>query len=512
VRVGSSGVAPGTPAVTPFIYSGRWWAWLVVLLPTLVIALSRWNAGAGLTVEDYAQYLLHARALVEGRPYGDTGYIWTKYAPFVSPRLMPPGEPLLLAAVFLATGFSYAAAKVVTLGSLLAFALVAGRAVAAHEGRAAGLMVTTMLGLAAPVMAFSTTANSDLTYCAVVWSIILLADGPGAWSWRRTAAIAVLGLYSIAVRTVGVVLVPAMLVVAISRRRELGWRGFVPPALCSAVGFVAVLATPESGGLSRAILRLLQRGNLRVLGNMRSYELSAFETLLYPFPFGLANDLWHAAALVLVVAGLVTWIRPAANRLALSFGVVYLGALAMLPLASDRYLWPLAPLILLGLWRGLRIGADVLERRWSWWPRWAVAAAVATIAVAGAIRLSLLPPPRSLAAVPNVQRLFAEVRVEAARGPMRVAFFKPRVLTLETGVPAMSLFEAPPPVVLAELRRRCITHVVIGSPGTRLAAGRAFNRTVAWRAQLFTRVYTNEAFHLYRFEGGPCADADVRTP
>ena len=496
----------------PRRFAGAWWAWLLVLVPTAALALMRWNAGAGLTVEDYAQYLLHAKALIEGRPYGDTGYIWTKYAPFVSPRLMPPGVPLLLAAVFLVTGYSVTAAKCVMLLSLLTFALVAGRTVAEHDGREAGLLLTLMLGLAAPIMAFSTTANSDLPYCAVLWSVILLVDRPGAWSWRRTAAIAALGLFSIAVRTVGVVLVPAMLVVAISRRRELGWRGFVPPALWCAAGLVAVLATSESGGLSHAILRLLQRGNLRVMGNLRSYELSAFETLLYPFPFGLANDLWHAAALVLVVVGLATWIRPAANRLALSFGVVYLGALAMLPLASDRYLWPLAPLILLGLWRGLRICAGVLERRWSWWPHWAVPAAVAAIAVAGAIRLAVLPPPRSLAALPNVQRLFAEVRADAARGPMRVAFYKPRVLTLETGVPAMSLFEAPPPVIVAELQRRCITHVVIGSPGTRLAAGRAFNLTVAWRAQLFTRVYTNEAFHLYRFEGGPCADPDIRTP
>ena len=483
------------------------WAWLLAIAPTLVIALVRWNAGAGLAVDDYAQYLLHARALIEGRPYGDTGYIWTAHAPFVSPRLMPPGEPLLLAAVFLVTGFSLVAAKCVTLATLLVFAFVAGRAVQAHDGREAGLAVTLLIGLAEPIMLFSTTANSDLTYCASLWLLILLVDAPGRWSWGRITALGALGLYSMAVRTVGIVLVPAVLLVAISRRRELGWRGFAPPALWSAVGVATVAVMPAGTGLLHAVLRLFQLGNLRVLGNLRTYRISAFETLLHPFPNAFTNDAWHAASAALVVMGLVPWIRPAASRLALSFGVTYVAALAVLPLAQGRYLWPVAPLILLGLWRGLTITARFLERQWPTLPRWAPAAIVVLLASAGVIRLATAPPPGRLAQVPDVRALFDVVRAEAARAPMRVTFFKPRVLTLETGVPAMSPFAAEPSVVLSELRQRCITHVVIGNLGTGRAAVVAFNRAVVRRAELFTRVYTNPSFRLYRFEGGRCATA-----
>ena len=43
---------------------------------------------------DYAQYLSHARALVEGRAYADIGYIYTTHAPSVGPRAYPPGLPL----------------------------------------------------------------------------------------------------------------------------------------------------------------------------------------------------------------------------------------------------------------------------------------------------------------------------------------------------------------------------------------------------------------------------------
>ena len=34
---------------------------------------------------DFSQYILHAKALVEGRPYVATGYIYTPYTSLVSP-------------------------------------------------------------------------------------------------------------------------------------------------------------------------------------------------------------------------------------------------------------------------------------------------------------------------------------------------------------------------------------------------------------------------------------------
>ena len=49
---------------------------------------------------DYAQYILHARALAEGRSYTDTEYMYSTYEPYLGPRAYPPGLPLLLAGFF----------------------------------------------------------------------------------------------------------------------------------------------------------------------------------------------------------------------------------------------------------------------------------------------------------------------------------------------------------------------------------------------------------------------------
>ena len=51
--------------------------WVVpLLIPFLVLAALHWDWLPGATYGDHAQYLAHARAIVEGRPYGDIGYIY----------------------------------------------------------------------------------------------------------------------------------------------------------------------------------------------------------------------------------------------------------------------------------------------------------------------------------------------------------------------------------------------------------------------------------------------------
>jgi hypothetical protein len=85
---------------------------------------------------------------------------------------------------------------------------------------------------------------------------------------------------------------------------------------------------------------------------------------------------------------------------------------------------------------------------------------------------------------------------------MRWLLFNPRLLTLETGVPAMSTFCAQPDVILDELRRHGITHVVLGAPvaDRRETDVRA---TVASRPSEFTPEFRNPTFTVYRFVPAP---------
>jgi hypothetical protein len=48
--------------------------------------------------DDFAQYIAHARNLVEGRPYGDVGVL--RAGQFLGPAEYPPVFPLMLAPVY----------------------------------------------------------------------------------------------------------------------------------------------------------------------------------------------------------------------------------------------------------------------------------------------------------------------------------------------------------------------------------------------------------------------------
>ncbi|MGH7694019.1 MAG: hypothetical protein ACRENH_03515, partial [Gemmatimonadaceae bacterium] len=72
-------------------YAG--WMFIIAMLPFAVLAAHHWNWGAPPGFGDHAQYLAHARAIVDGRAYTDVGYIYHPAAPMVGPRAYPPGLP-----------------------------------------------------------------------------------------------------------------------------------------------------------------------------------------------------------------------------------------------------------------------------------------------------------------------------------------------------------------------------------------------------------------------------------
>ena len=68
----------GAPSAVPSILTGscRLDGWAIVALLTLILTFHLLTLRTGYNlVSDSAQYVMHAQNLVEGRPYGDIGYI-----------------------------------------------------------------------------------------------------------------------------------------------------------------------------------------------------------------------------------------------------------------------------------------------------------------------------------------------------------------------------------------------------------------------------------------------------
>ena len=484
--------------------------WSAVVVVTLLPALWEWKYAPQLNADDRGQYLMHAEALAEGRPYTDIGYIYTRYASRTGPRIAPPGWPLTLAPLVKLVPQSETPIKLVVLMSLVAFIAVSGQYFARRFDFWLGIATALTVGIALQASVTPAFGLADITFAALIWGVISLIDSSRPWSGSRTALITAAGLAAFLYRTAALPLIPAVFLFAIVRRREQRWRPLVPLLVWSAyfafsfgaleVGRlppvpdgimaqpVASEASPQDPGCCPVVVSLGRRA--------WNYRSASFESHLYPLPWAWGNDLYHAASSALMLVGLILWLASARRHFLPLFALTYAAMLILSSAGSNRYLWPLFPVLAFALFRGVQWAVQFA------FPR--LRAGQVTALIAGALAMGALfrqaagPAPWPLVSHPSVQELFRAVENEDARATVRVGFSKPRTLSWETGVPAMPLFTARPEIVFDELRRQRITHVAVGSLGLRPEIATFWRGLVVDHPERFVVEFTNQDFDLYR--------------
>ncbi|MBW2543648.1 MAG: hypothetical protein JRF15_16325 [Deltaproteobacteria bacterium] len=475
-------------------------AWTAVLIPFFAMAILRWDDGLGIDAGDYAHYLLHARALAEGRSYTDTGYIFLERAWVIGPRAQPPGLPVTLAPFLMLTGENFFVFRLVMLAFATAFVLGAGRYFARREDPILGLGVSLLVGASVPISQVSVQILSDLPFAALVWCLISVYDRDGHWDARRIVAATLLVAAAMSFRTAGIAIIPATLLFTVLQFRQHRWRPAVPILVCAALGAAAAVV----GGLFLGVEGRIPSGYFRIGGEFLSrllfYRFEISEGLLYPFPTEVANDAYHVVALLIVAVGLGAWLKKRWRSYVVTFSVSYGAMLMVVPVKDGRYLWPLFPVLVFGLLNGGRILLERVQRGASGTSqRRGILVAACVIALSSTLFRLNDPPKESLVAWATTQEVFDHLRTAASTDDeMRVAFAKPRVLSWETRIPAMGTFPADPEAILAELRRNRITHVVLGGIGIR-GANRAFHAAIRRNPEAFHLQFRNQHFSVYRF-------------
>jgi len=271
------------------------------------------------------------------------------------------------------------------------------------------------------------------------------------------------------------------------------------------VGLVAVAVVPGSLAFARLIPRDPSVLFASVVNAAKIYPFATLDLFLYPLPGNRANDIYHLAICGLAAVGFVVWIRTAAKSLLAIFALCYVGMLLVLPMQDGRYLMPLAPLAIylaaLGIAVAVRWIAERTHRDLAV-PAARRAALVVTVAIAVAALGQELarPAPVALMDAPGVKALFVRLRAARDTTPVRVLFMNPRVLTWETGIPAMGFFRAEPDTTLAEFRARRITHVVTGDLDTDGMRARSIEQAVKDRPDAFRQLFTEGVFTVYAFD------------
>ncbi|MET0399847.1 MAG: hypothetical protein ABW277_23870, partial [Longimicrobiaceae bacterium] len=160
--------------------AGRWAAPAAAVLVALLHAAAPGNGPGPTYGDDWALYLLHARSLVEGRPYADTGFLVNPLNPWFSPQRYPPGFPLLLAPVYAAAGLDFRALKGVVVLGLAGALLLLARLARRELPPAAAAGVVLLAGLHPFVWTFRDDLLPDLPFTFLCLLSLALAERAAA--------------------------------------------------------------------------------------------------------------------------------------------------------------------------------------------------------------------------------------------------------------------------------------------------------------------------------------------
>ena len=480
---------------------------LLGAVPFLLLAAWHWPHGPRADFGDYAQYLLHAEAMLKGRAYGDIGYIYTKWAPFIGPPVQPPGLPAALVPLLALTNAARESGVYngFMILSVLAFLATAGVYLARFGGNLLVIATLLVVGLWVETGFATTALQPDAIFAALVWGVFLVIDRPGEWTWKHVVLISALGLAALAFRLAALPLLLAVSLYALVQRRKVGPLAFAPTLVWCLCGVIAVSVSPSA----ITYARYLPRDPMHVLGafveNVRLYPRIVLNLFLFPLPWNWGNDAYHLLICGFAVLGALVWLPRLRHSFLLFFTVLYLGMLFVMPIRHERYLMPLAPIGVFFSMAGLAMTAKWLSRL----TRWELldpGAARTSFGIAGVIvTLALVrefsnPRPAALTDAPGVREVFERLGAARDSGTVRVVFINPRVLTWYTGVPAMGFFTAPADSTVAEFRAKRITHVVLGDFDLDPWRSRSISSAVAVHLRAFHRLYTAGVFTVYAFD------------
>ncbi|MFN8574008.1 MAG: hypothetical protein U0132_18265 [Gemmatimonadaceae bacterium] len=477
-------------------------AYFLALLPFVVLAIHQWGFLPTMTDGDYAQYILHAKALVEGRGYTDTGYIFTPFTFLVGPPAQPPGLPLLLAPVVALFGTNLILLKSVVVLSAVAYSLIAANYFGRRESVWVGATVALVTSLALQTQNATISVIADLPFSAACWWLITVADRRGAWTGYRAAVVTLLGGVAVAFRIAGAAAGLAVLLFALLRPPAQRRAASLPLVLWFSGGVTAVMLFGHLIPFSKQLLQL-PHANLaaRALSFAREGKEAVLHSLLYPFGSDSANDVYHGIFLIPLLIGGVRFLVRYRRTFAWCFLLAYAFVLAVSPVQEARYIWPLYPILAYALVSGLITLIQAALRVTSRDDRAPVIAfiLIAVLGISSTMYAFRQPPPPSFLEHPDVQSLFAWLREDNRRSPDRVVFVNPRVLTLSTDVPAMAPIYARSERVLSELESRRITAVIVGDLGLGEAPDRVMRDLIREMPARFESVYINPSFRVFRF-------------
>ncbi len=294
---------------------------------------------------DYSLYLSHARNIVEGRPYGSTGYILNPAFRSHSPLSYPPVFPLMLAPVYAVFGLNFEAMRgvcVVFFGLLLAGVYLVLRT---RAPAACAFAAVAAFGLNPLCWSMKDLVIPDFLFAALLFAAGLFMDRlyerPLEERSKPVPVLTAAGLMwlGFATRSAGIALVPALVLYELLKCRKLTKFAWAVTVVFVVLAGIETILVPGTSTYVSA-LALSPRA---VLETSRGYLYAVYDW------WNSGSARWAAAILALGATGLAAYGFARRIRKGFSFCEVFCIPYLTLLLIwnagyGSRYLLPVLPI------------------------------------------------------------------------------------------------------------------------------------------------------------------------
>ena len=452
---------------------------------------------------DFALYIAHAMNIAEGRPYGQTGYIYNPHLPSLAPRTYPPVFPLLLAPVYRCFGLDLTAMKVEVILFFL-LALVAIFLTLEEELPPQYALATAgLVGLNYYIWGFKDSVLSDLPFLCFTYLGLLLirrAYALGRPPSRAGARALLLGaaLYlAYGTRSIGLVLVASLVLFDLYVYRRPSRFALQAIAVFGGLALLQNLLVHSDRSYLDQMPLSLETARA-IVANPPGYWEAVVSLCANGYSRGLAVGL-AVAVTGLAAAGYLGRLLGKISILEV-FAPLYLAGVLVWPTSQGtRFLIPVVPVLVFYALAGLRALVLRVPRAAR---RWAVVALLVVVcgSYLGAYTRLDYGPIREGVALPASVELFEWVRTATGRDDVFI-FRKPMVLALYTGRRAAAYHRpAQDQALLDYFREIRVSYLVVSNT---LYRDRVYLQGFVERNRgHFQEVYRNADFSVYRFAAG----------
>jgi hypothetical protein len=315
----------------------------VALVGVFFLTTIRLGHGWG---DDFAQYLQHADNIARQTRYSETGYIYNPQNAIVGPQAYPPGLPAAMAPVAALFGANLSAYKVLNV-FLFLIALVVTTRLFAHDLSARNQWIClTIIGFSPVFWEVKDGIASEHLFLPLWYAALLTADN---WYRRQHVSgnqalhgifLGLLIFLTCATRSVGIVLLPVVVVCEVLIARRMTRVGFC--ALATAVTLLAAqrLVLPASGA---GYLEQLQGMSVStLLANLYS-DTTSFSLIWQNRHWDSLRKLAGAGCALLAAAGFLRANLPRPTPLGVALAAYFTVIVAWPSADGLRMILPLLP-------------------------------------------------------------------------------------------------------------------------------------------------------------------------